>query len=214
MKLVNLFSFCGSCEQSEKEKIVHQLLYKYQIYISGELDSTEINSNRLKEWFYENYILTTYCSFNTTEINNERNLVRMMGADVFISIYTHDKIVDTANEIETARILKMTIVIIYNTLQEKQNDKREFRNNEIRIVFETLKKFEISIFNKFEHTLGKSRRTHNFTIAYDLFSLNSRRDFTVDVLNTKFKSIKYVYFLKINKELIFIGEVDNKIYSV
>ena len=129
------------CKDSEEKMKLNELLFKYEIYISGKSDSKEINEsiNSLDQ----NYNLTCYNSSEGT-FNNEENLVLMLGAKLFISVYGEcsDNIdsnrVGMNKEIATARRLKMPILFIYASEEQKRDDKRKYKNNETRTVFTEL----------------------------------------------------------------------------
>ena len=196
------------CKKSKEKKKLYKLIYECQIFISGKLDSNQMNRIMLKKWLNENYNLTSFCSVETEESDNESNLVRMMGTQFFISIYNEYEDATYQNLlIETARKLKKEIIFMFNSEEEKISDKREIRNNERRINFENLEQLKQIFDTKF-------KSIENIEIKFNENSFETIQLLNKDILTTNFKRIGDIYFLEEDNQLMFIGETSDNISSI
>ena len=96
---------------------MNQFLYKHKIYICGNVNTNEMNNEKLMRWLDEDYNLTSYSSFGHEEEDNEGNLVRMAGAKLFICFISDEEEQRMKNdvEIERARLLNKQILMIYDS---------------------------------------------------------------------------------------------------
>jgi hypothetical protein len=123
-------------------KNLHNYLYRYQIYISGEIPNCD--NYKLKSYLEDNYDLMCYNS--KKEDKNEDKLVSMMGARLMIVMYQNNE--NQNKEINTARKLKIPILFI-NNLEEDITD-YEVNNGEYKIVFQKLEDVGIILKDRFK----------------------------------------------------------------
>ena len=145
-----------------------QLFYrKYQIYISGCLNSKGIDNFKFNQWLEINFNLSSFSSKDGQVF--EDNYVKMMGSRLVISFEnenynTHRWSLD----IENARQLHKKILFVYNTKEGKMKDRRKFMKNEKRIYLDDGPNFDfykIENILKFEYNLiEKNARANLFKI--------------------------------------------------
>ena len=186
-KICNCFANC--CKESEEEKNLNELLFKYEIYISGKSDSNRINKtiNSLDD----DYDLKYYNS-SENKYDDEKKLVIMLGAKLFISIHgesSNDK------EIATARRLNKPILFI---CEEISNYQTNFESNEKRIVHTQL---EDTLKNYYKLITESMKKIFPYKY-YDVKEYLESNDNVSSALNGT------IYFLK--NKLFFVMSKDNE----
>jgi hypothetical protein len=86
------------------------------------------------------------CYNSRIEDNDEEKLVIMMGSRLMIVMFQNNE--NQNKEINTARKLKIPILFIYNSEEEKQRDKEN--EGEYKIVFKNLEKIEKILKDRFK----------------------------------------------------------------
>ena len=118
-------------------------LYRYQIYISGEIANCD--NSKIKSYLEDNYDLMCYNS--KIEDVDKVKLVTIMGSSIMIVMYQINNEIQN-QEINTARILKIPILFIFNSEEDKQRD--SVNQGENRIVFKNLGDIEMILKERFK----------------------------------------------------------------
>ena len=154
------------------EENIHNYLFRYQIYISGDIPFPNSVNLKMKSYLEDNYDLMC---FNSKEVN-EVKLVRMMGSRLMIVMFENNEIQN--REINTARKLKIPILFIYNSLYVQKI--YPVNKGEQKIVFNNLEDVAMILNDKFKLIKKIKRRKdlpfktlENETKLFEFNELNS-----------------------------------------
>jgi hypothetical protein len=162
---------------------IHNYLYKYQIYICGD-------NSKMKSYLEDNYDLSCYSSFLYEDVN-EIKLVAIMGSSLMVVMLQDNEI--QKREINTARRLKIPILFIYNSEQDKQEDTTN--EGEDTIVFKNLEEIEMILKDRFKLIKKiKKRKDLPFKTLEEQIEL------------FKFDKITSILILKEKKKLLLAGD--------
>jgi hypothetical protein len=125
------------------EENIHNYLYRYQIYISGEIPNCD--NSKMESYLEDNYDLMCYNSKQSKDVA-EVKLVTLMGSSLMIVMCQNNEIQN--KEINTARKLKIPILFIYNSEEDKERD--SVNEGEHKIVFKNLEEIEMILRKRFK----------------------------------------------------------------
>ena len=174
-----------------KDKNINKYLYSVKIYISGEIlncENSKINSN-----LEDNYDLMCYNSKLYEDVA-EVKLVVMMGSRLMIVMFQNNDI--QKREINTAKKLKIPILFIYNSLDDKQGDTTNER--EYQIVFKNFEDVAMILKDSFKLIKKITKRKNlpfktlqNKTKLFNIFKINS-----ISILKEKNQLILLYYKIR------------------
>ena len=130
-------------DKKVKNDNIHLLLYRYQIYISGEIPNYD--NSKMESYLKDNYDLMFYNSIIFEAIDEDQLLV-MMGSCLMIVMFQNNEIQN--KEINTARRLNIPILFIYNSEEDKKVDTTN--EGEYKIVFKNFKRIEMILKYRFK----------------------------------------------------------------
>jgi hypothetical protein len=144
----------------------------------------------MKSYLEDTYDL--YC-YNTKSSKHDNNvkLVAMMGSNLMIVMFENNEIQN--QEINTARILKIPILFIFNSEEDKQRD--SVNQGENRIVFKSLERIELVL--KYRFKLIKKFKFRKY-LPFETLE-NKTKLFEFNIINS-------ISILKDKKKLILVGD--------
>ena len=142
----------------------------------------------MKSYLEDTYDL--YC-YNTKSSKHDNNvkLVAMMGSNLMIVMFENNEIQN--QEINTARILKIPILFIFNSEEDKQRD--SVNQGENRIVFKSLERIELVL----KYRLIKKFKFRKY-LPFETLE-NKTKLFEFNIINS-------ISILKDKKKLILVGD--------
>jgi hypothetical protein len=201
------FDCLKSCRKYSEENNLNKWLYANKIYISGMSEDLLESIDCLDEYYNlrSYYYLEGEEVEGGNELENKENLIRMMGANLFIYFYNKSENQNFTSyfekEIETARRLRKRILFVYNSEKELKNDDRQLRKKETKIIFDNL-----------EETLQLKYGLIKNIKKKENVSFKRIKSITKNILNVKYETISNVCLLKKNQEqsLIYFGQNENQ----
>ena len=198
-KMNNIFyrlisRFLNNSVENSVDSIISKHLYKYDIYISGELSVDKLDNKSLIKYLDEKYDLAV-CSSNQFEEDNER-IVALLGAKLII--FSENKIQERHyKEFWTAKKLNVPILHVSNNLSDE-------------------KKLIGQLKSKYGHILEKKFKITNTIFSIIKQSTNCKPKEEEQQLSLPFTNIKNIHYLPENivvKEFInlkFVGLINEE----
>jgi hypothetical protein len=196
--------------KTNEEKMFDLLQNKYQIYISGCCNLNGFDNKKFSEWLDINFNLNSFCSMIENDQHSEIiNFEDMSDIRLVISFETQKNNNEWSLDVENARLLKKKILFIYNSDDDKNNDKRKFQRNERTVVLKELNFFDMEKILKDDYNLlkknfkGRPFKRLDLKEIILLKHLNIIRD--IYFLN---KEQKMVLMIKQNEKEVFLSKFD------